>query len=331
MQYLTIDFGGTLVKYSVMDENCKVFERKEEKSPVESRELFLDFICRLYEEYKSDYEIGGIAVSMPGIIDGRNGLIQSAGAFLSLYGMNLCEELKDRLPVPFTVENDGKCGALAEVWQGNLKEQDDGIVLLLGTGVAGGIIKDRQIHRGKNLSAGEFSYILMGEEPGFYGTALYKCSVSALLFEACRRKGIDVRKSTNYELLSHFLVCSQELSEMNDLPEYAQGMNGYQFFELLEQGDADIRELYEDFTKNLARLILNLQLIYAPEKVLVGGGISRQPRLISDIRRQYDALEKTFLGVFPVPCKIDTCRFGNEANQYGALYHFLRQHVIREG
>lgn len=330
MQYLTIDFGGTLAKYSIMDEKCEVFKRQEEKSPVETKESFLDFICRLYEENKQEFDIGGIAISMPGIIDEKTGFVKSAGAFLALYGMNLCEELKNRIPVPVTVENDGKCGALAEVWRGNLKECADGIVLLLGTGVGGGIIKDRQIHKGKNLSAGELSYVMLGDEPGFYSTVLYKCSVSTLLFEACRKKGIDVKKSANYGLLSNFLDCSQELSELNELPEYAHGMDGHQFFELLEKGDSVITELYEEFTRNLAKLMLNLQLIYAPEKILVGGGISRQPRLIEDIRKQYAKLEGTFLGIFPVPCEIDVCHFGNEANQYGALYHFLRQQVMKE-
>lgn len=330
MQYLVIDFGGTLAKYSIMDENCKVFKRKEEKSPIESKDLFLEFIVSLYEENKGDFDLGGVAISMPGVIDEKKGYIKSAGAFLALYGMNLCEELSGRIPVPVTVENDGKCGALAEVWQGNLKECEDGIVLLLGTGIAGGIIKDKQIHKGKSLSAGEFSYILLGDEPGIYGTALYKCSVSTLLFEACRRMGIDVRKSTNYGLLSNFLDCSQKLSERNNLPEYAEGMNGYQFFELLEKGEPVIAELYDEFTGNLAKLIINLQLIYAPEKILIGGGVSRQPRLLDDICSRYENLEKIFSGIFPVPCVIDRCCFGNEANQYGALYHFLKQRVMKE-
>ena len=325
MNYIVIDFGGTLAKYSIMDETCKIYKQAEQKAPLESKEAFLDFMCRLYEENRSEYEIGGIAVSMPGVIDEKAGVIHSAGAYLELYGLHLKEELKDRIPVPVSVENDGKCGALAEVWQGNLIDCRDGIVLILGTAVAGGIIKERQIHKGRNLSAGEFSYILLGDERDLTGTVLFKCSVSTLLFKACLVKGIDVKKNTNYELLCHFIDDDQELSEMNNLPKYANGLDGYQFFELLENGDEEIGKLYEEYTWNLAKLMLNLQLIYAPEKILIGGGVSRQPRLIGDIRAQYEKLQQIYMGAISIPCEMDTCRFENTANQYGALYHFFQE------
>ena len=36
---------------------------------------------------------------------------------------------------------------------------NDGVVIVLGTGVGGGIIKNKKIHKGKNFFAGEFSFI----------------------------------------------------------------------------------------------------------------------------------------------------------------------------
>ncbi|MCD8123771.1 MAG: ROK family protein [Lachnospiraceae bacterium] len=330
MKYLAIDFGGTLAKYSVMDETGTVYERGEKQAPVDSKDHFLSFICELYQEVSEKLEIGGVAISMPGIIDDNNGLLISAGAYIFLYGMNLYEELASRIPVPVTVENDGKCGALAEVWQGNLKENQDGIVLILGTGVAGGIIKNRRVHKGKSLSAGEFSYMIVGDEPDIRSTVLYKCSVSAMLFEACMKKGIDVKKSSAYSILSMFMDCSQQVSDWSDRPEYENGMDGYQFFDLLEKNDPDIVEIYERFTKNLAHLVLNLQYIYAPEKILIGGGVSRQPRLIKDISTQCDRLLDFYRGNISNPCRLERCKFGNEANQYGALYNFLRKRLMED-
>lgn len=325
MNYLVIDFGGTLAKYSVMNEECKVYKRAEAKAPLETKEEFVEFLCRLYEENEKEYGIAGIAVSMPGVIDEKQGVIHSAGAYVHLSGMNIKEELQGRIPVPVSVENDGKCGALAEVWQGNLKDCEDGIVLILGTAVAGGIIKNKKIHKGKNLSAGEFSYLLLGDEPGLQSSVLLRCSVATLLFKACIAKGIDVRKLSNYELFRNFLDCSQEISELDQLPEYVDGMNGIQFFELLEQKDPEISVLYEEYTKNLAKMIWNLQLIYAPERILIGGGVSRQKRLIKDIRMQYEKIQQIYTGIFSAPCELAICHFGNEANQYGALYHFLQK------
>lgn len=323
MNYLVIDFGGTLAKYSVMDGEGAILTGGEQLAPTENKEKFISFVCDLYREVCNEYVISGVAISMPGVIDGDTGFLHTAGSYLALYGMDLTEELKDKIPVPVTVENDGKCGALAEAWKGNLEDCRDGIVLILGTGVAGGIIKDRRVHRGKHFSAGEFSYMLMDCEDNFRGTVLYKCSVASLLYKTCLKKGVDIRKCSIYPIFSLFMQDEQSLTEWNDRPEYAEGINGYQFFELLEQLDPDIQALYGDFTRNIARLVLNLQLSYDADKVLIGGGISRQPRLLEDIRVQYHELEKIYKGMYTVPVELDVCKFGNEANQYGALYHHL--------
>ena len=324
MNYLTVDFGGTLVKYSVMNESCEVFLRGEETAPTESRQAFLDMLSALYEKAAS-WTVAGIAISMPGVIDAETGYVKSAGAYHTLYEMNLMRELNGRIPVPVSVENDGKCGALAETWRGNLRDCDDGIALILGTAVGGGIIKNRMVHRGKSLSAGEFSFLVLGDTALPRNLAWAKCGVSPLLFEAMRRKGIDVKKHPHYGMYQDALPCEQSLTEWNQNPEYDRGMNGYQFFALLEQGDPDIRRLYDEYAYHLALLAFNLQVTYAPEKILIGGGISRQPRLVPDIRAQYERIQREAGIGFALPCRLDVCLLGNEANQYGALYHFLNR------
>lgn len=326
MNYLVIDFGGTLAKHSVMDEECMVKCQGEGKAPVESKEAFLKFICELYGKYTEGFDIKGIAISMPGMIDEKKGFVKTAGAYMALYGMNLVEELKGRIPVKVTVENDGKCGALAEVWRGNLQECEDGIVLVLGTGIAGGIIKNRRIHKGNSLAAGEFSYILQGGEEGAGKMVLCQCSVSALLYQASRRLGIEAKKIHGHEMWEKLLPGGDEPSQdsCREYTEYSRGINGYEFFELLEKGNEMIAGLYRKYVADLSQLIRNLQLIYAPEKILIGGGISRQPRLLQDIRTACDRLEQIYGEIFPVDCNLDVCALGNESNQYGALYHFLQ-------
>ena len=153
--YLVIDFGGTLAKYSVLDENGSTLQKGEESAPLSSKQTFLLFLEELYRQHAEKFDLRGMAISMPGVIDEHRAYIHTAGSYLPLYNMDLYKELKDRIPVPVSVENDGKCGALAEVWKGNLADTADGIVIILGTGVAGGIIKDRKLHKGKSLSAGE--------------------------------------------------------------------------------------------------------------------------------------------------------------------------------
>ena len=326
MNYLTMDFGGTLAKYSVMDENCQVLLREEAPAPKASADQYYDFVTDVYTRNKEKFDLQGIALSMPGVLDSDSGLLIGSGAYIPLHGHNVVNELRERVDVPVTMENDGKCGVLAEVWKGNLKDCTDGAVIILGTAVAGGIVKDRKVHKGKRFTAGELSFALVGIEDDMRSTAYYRCGVSPLLFNACMKKGIDVTKLPNHGLTKFsFIEDQKSFSEWNDRPEYAHGMNGLQFFELLEQGDPDITELYQQYLKDLARLVLNIQIFFDPDKILIGGGISRQERLVPDIRAALaDLQEKVIMG-YRFDTVIDVCYFMNEANQYGALYHFLEK------
>ena len=84
--------------------------------------------------------------------------------------------LEQRYKLPVTIENDGKCAALAEKWKGSLKDCRNGAVVVLGTGVGGGIIIDHKLYRGGHFTAGEYSYILTDqkrseEAKGYWGMA----------------------------------------------------------------------------------------------------------------------------------------------------------------
>ncbi len=321
MKCLVLDFGGTFLKYSVMDHELKVYDKGEKPSPNASVEQFVASIKELYEKYKEDIE--GIAISMPGFLDVETGYAKTAGAFFPLYQHNIYDLLKDQCSVPVTIENDGKCGALAETWVGNLKNCNDGVAVILGTGVAGGIIKNHRVHRGSSFAAGEFSYMIMQDGLGLGNSVTFSCGVASLMIKACVAKGIDVKRLSSYALFGNFMNISQELSKEDQKPEYANGMDGQQFFELLENGDEAIKELYEEYLSNVAKLLFNIQAFYDPEKIVIGGGISRQKRLITDLQSKVNEIIAGFHGLYAVPCNLDACKFLSEANQYGALYNFL--------
>ncbi|MCR5294213.1 MAG: ROK family protein [Lachnospiraceae bacterium] len=324
MNYLTMDFGGTLVKYSIMDEALNVLLRDEAPAPISDSEAYYGFVVRLAGKLRKEFDLKGAALSMPGVIDAEKGVLVGSGAYYRLAGQSVTEEIERRTGLPASMENDGKCGVLAEVWKGNLSDVDNGVVIILGTAVAGGIVLNRKLLKGRDFSAGEFSYSIVGEERGFECTAFYHCGVSTLLHKACIAKGIDVRKLSIYPMMGNFKLFQDqtEFSELNDLPEYAEGMDGRQFFDFLRAGDPAVEEIYRKYVFDVARLAMNETISFDPERILIGGGISRQDRLIEDIRTEYDFL-RTICGGSLFKTEISRCRYMNEANQYGALYHFL--------
>ena len=102
----------------------------------------LDVVVEKYQK-----QIEGIAVSMPGMLDSRKGYCVTGGMLAYFSEVPVVQLLEQRYKLPVTIENDGKCAALAEKWKGSLKDCRNGAVVVLGTGVGGGIIIDHKLYR----------------------------------------------------------------------------------------------------------------------------------------------------------------------------------------
>lgn len=294
MNKLVLDIGGSSIKYAHMNNEAEIFQRGEVPTPLDKIESLMDAIKGIYEGVKD--EVDGIAISMPGNIDSSTGHIYSPGALKYNEGINIIDKIHEHINLPISVENDGKSAALAEVWKGNLSSCSDGIVMILGTGIGGGIIKNRKIHKGNHFFAGEFSFLMQDvNNLDFHNVFALKGSTSALIMEAAAVKRI-----------------------------HPQSINGHDVFKWINDNDPDVLEVFEKFTMNIAMEIHNLQCILDPEKILIGGGISKQPILVKKIRGN---LEKIYERIpFNIPhATVDVCKYFNDSNLIGALYNYYVQ------
>ncbi|MGL5416249.1 MAG: ROK family protein [Clostridium sp.] len=292
MKKLVLDIGGTFIKYAVMNKEAEILERGKERTPLDTFENLMKTIKDVYENFKD--EVTGIAISMPGNIDSETGQVYTPGSLTYNEGINIIEELKKYIDLPISVENDGKSAALAEAWIGNLKECNDGIVIILGTGIGGGIIKDKKIHKGKNFFAGEFSFIMgSNNKANFDNVFAMQGSTSALIKKVSEVKGLNEDE-----------------------------LNGYEIFNLIEKRDDETLKVFNEFTKIIGIQIFNLQCILDPEKILIGGGISKQKILLEKIKENLDEIYEE-MGMFKMPqAKVDTCKYFNDSNLIGALYNY---------
>jgi predicted NBD/HSP70 family sugar kinase len=293
MKYLVLDIGGSAIKYALMTEELDFIGKGKKPTPLDNIENFIDVIGGIYDEYKDD--IAGIAISMPGVLDSEKGYAYTGGALTYNEGKEIVRILQERCPTKITIENDGKCAALAEAWKGSLKDYNDGVVIVLGTGVGGGVVRDRKIHKGKNFFAGEFSFI-----------------------------GTNVSDTENmgnwWGSISGSKALINVASKVKNIP--AEELDGYKIFEYANNGDRDILEVLDDFTYKLAVQIFNLQCILDPEVFAIGGGISSQNILIEYIKKNVDKYHDSFVFGVPKP-NVVRCEFRNDANLIGALYNFI--------
>ncbi len=298
MNYLAIDIGGTFIKYAVITESAEIISKGKKPTDTENLDVFLDTLEEIYRE-NEESNPAGVAISMAGVLDVDSGYAYNGGGVRCIQNLEIVNILEERLKVPVTIENDAKAAALAEVWKGNLSDVRDGIVIVIGTAIGGAVIIDRKVLRGKNLMAGEFSYISIGEPGKPAWTDIWGNTGGArgLIQMTAAKKGLD--------------------------PE---SLDGVAVFEMVNGGDAEARAALREYTDLLAQQIMNLQVVINPERFVVGGGISCQPVLFEELSKSVQMISDTFFGNVPVP-DIMPCRFFNDSNLIGALY----AHLTRRG
>ena len=295
--YLVFDIGGTFVKYGVLDENGKIEAKGKVPTITEDREGFLKSIAEIYESVR-EYGIEGIALSVPGLIDSKNGVLNSGGALHCMYGRNIAQEISlscDQLRV--SVENDGKCVGLAEAWMGAAKGEKTSCTLVFGTGVGGSVVINNRVHHGTHLIAGELSYLIAPKD--------YKdISVS--------------RFGTDYSTRG---IVNKAKEAYQD-----EEMTGEKLFELYHEHDTKAVEILEDFFFNVACQCYNIQYLIDPGVICIGGGISQQSAVVDGIDRY---IQKIYMNTrqFRMP-KILPCKFLSDSNMIGALYVFKKQYEI---
>ncbi len=322
MRCLACDFGGSSLKYALVDENATLIDSGKLAAPLESKEQFIETVGSLYDKFLG--EIEGIAISIPGYVNPDTGYLFGSGVYRALYENCITELLKQRCPVNIAVENDGKCGALSEAWKGSLADCSDGAVIILGSGVAGGIIKDRRIHRGKGFAAGEFSYLITKPgDYGFMGCSFMSAGMLGMTYKMCKAKNLDFSvqdSSSSLEMFdtmlhSRYAEPTQELQKIK--------ADGKQMFKWLAQGDKDVEGIYYEFISSLAVLVHNIQICFAPEKIVIGGGLSMQDKIFDDLRAELSRYYEPMGMHKQLQAEIVKSKYLDECNLVGAMYNYL--------
>lgn len=295
MNILTLDAGGSSIKYAVCSDAMTLSEHGKIPNTFESQSDFVDAIAAVFEQYPN---LDGIALSYCGELDPASGMVFNGGSYGFNSGTNLKRLISERCGAPVAIESDGNCAALAEVRRGNLRGHADSMTLVLGTGVAGSIVIDNKLWRGSHFFSGAVSFaaIDLRQEMGWSNATAGACGANGLTGTYEHMAGLE-----------------------------RGSIDGFALFELVEQGDATALAALESFAGNVGRLIANLQLILDLPAFAIGGGISAQPALREAILRKVEETWKSQpmrISNVPMP-EVVFCALGNDANLLGAACHYV--------
>ena len=102
-------------------------------------------------------------LGVPGVVEATNGTLSLTTPWIGgLEGRAFGAEVRDRLGIPVTLDNDINLAAVGERWAGVAQGVDDFAFLSIGTGTGLGLVIDGELHRGNHGAAGEIDWALIG-------------------------------------------------------------------------------------------------------------------------------------------------------------------------
>lgn len=267
MFYLGIDLGGTNIAVGLVDENGKIVHQ-DSTPTLASRpgEEIVNDMCDLCEKVVKESghtmdEVASIGVGSPGTVDNGNGIIAYSNN-IHMENFPMRELIQKRIDKPVNLENDANAAAYGE-YIANGNGVNNYIFITLGTGVGGGIIINKKIYRGFNFAGAELGHITLmvdGEQ----------CS--------CGKKGCWEAYASVTALIRQTKEAIEKNPEslMAELSEKGGKVSGRTAFEAAKQGDKVAAEVVATYEKYIAEGLVSILNIFQPEKLVIGGGISRE-------------------------------------------------------
>ncbi len=291
--YLTVDIGGSSIKYACADEQCRLSGKGKTDTPLDGKASLFETLGQIMRGVSK--EVKAVAISMPGVIDRKRGYVYSGGRLDYLKNIDFAGELEAFLDKKVTICNDARAAVMAEMKLGNLKGLKNGLALIFGTGVGGGIMLNGEIYEGSHFAAGEFSSIVGNIE---------------------RKKDI----MCIFAVTNGIYGLKEEVFRHTGEKE----VDGYEVFRRIRAGDDRMIRAMKDFCERIAYYLYNLQVVLDVERVVIGGGISGEELFIRFLKESAENYFSCLADRNTIVCpEILPCRFRNDANLIGAMCNYM--------
>ena len=237
------------------------------------------------------HPIAGVGIGSPGPLDAARGVVVHAPTLRGWDDVPLVALASARLGLPVRIDNDANVAALAEWRFGAARGLRHMVYVTVSTGIGGGIILDGKLLHGRNSLAGEIGHMSITETP-------IPCPCGGLgCWEALASGSALGRRATEAGLIAEGPVTAREVAQR------------------AEAGDETALRLLMEEARYLGIGFANLLHLYAPEMIVVGGGVSAcLPAMHAEI---LDVIRRRAMPAYrDVP--IVAARLGTQAGVIGA-------------
>lgn len=313
-----VDLGGTSIKLAIVSLEGEISQKWEIPTDVtnQGENITVDIaksIDQKLEEFGlNKTNVIGIGMGAPGPVNLEEGIIYEAINLGWRNNYPLQQILEHATSIPVVIDNDANCAALGEMWKGAGNGAKDVVCITLGTGVGGGVIANGDIIHGVNGAAGEIGHITSVPEGG----SPCNCGKTGCLETVASATGV-VRIAT--EKLQNQPVDG----ELHRIFSRNGKVSAKDVFDAARNSDPTANEVLKEIAFYLGLALANVANTLNPEKIVLGGGVSRAGDVLVAPVKEY--FEKYAFIRVAKSTKITLATMGNDAGVIGAAWLVLNK------
>jgi glucokinase len=260
---LAVDLGGTELRVAVVDAGGAILAVAAEPTPKEDPARGVDRIAALASRVRAevpDAGIAGVGVVAPGPVDIPAQILLGPPTLPGWRGVPLAALLQERLGLAARLENDANAAALGEWRWGAAKGAASLVFVTVSTGIGGGVVVDGRLLHGRRGMAAEIGHMTITGEG-------YPCFCGAVgCFEAVASGSALGRRAAR-------VTARGDGSALRRLAGDGEP-TGRHVVEAAREGDGQALALLDEEARWLGTGFTNLLHLYAPDVLVVGGGIA---------------------------------------------------------
>jgi glucokinase len=246
-----IDMGGTKIAAAPFVNGKLVLdELLKDVTPQNNPQAILDLMAKMVNSIKEKHQVKAVGISTAGMVSDDGQMIGGCGNIKGWKGTKVKKELEKVLGIPVVVENDANCAAFGEYMVGGAADFDPVLLVIVGTGIGGGIVFNNKIWRGKHFAGGEIGHIKVSDKHN------RRCTCGAWdCWEA-------YASGTGLENTAHLFFADTTI-------------DNYKLMELHQKGNETALEVLNNWHDYLAIGMASVINTLDPEAVVVSGGMAQ--------------------------------------------------------
>lgn len=292
-----IDLGGTFIKFALVAGTGEIsFASKLSIGASATRDDILATIRKAIEltienATQNGLSVSGIGIGSPGVCcDGI--VVGGADNLNGWVDVHLSELFSAEFKLPVLIDNDANVMGLGEAVYGAAKDCSDVIFLTVGTGIGGAIVADGKLYGGYKNRGTEMGHVTIDHK----GIA---CN--------CGGRGcLEAYASTSALIRQYAGLTGKDENEID----------GFYLVQKFKEGEEAAVKCMEEHTDYLGHGIAGFINTFAPQKVVIGGGISESGQFYVDM------IKKSAMSYAMPDCAVNTdvvgATLGNQAGCLGA-------------